>query len=100
MLIFQQIGTETKWSTFSDDRFILLNEHDYIFITISMTFLPGEPISNMTISIGSHNDLAPNKRQAIIWAKDVLVYWRIHEPLLLDVLKLRHTYVQYIPPHF
>ena len=51
----------------------------------------GNPISNMTTSIGSDIVLALNRRQAIIWTNDGFVYWRIHGPLLLDVLELRHT---------
>ena len=36
------------------------------------------------ITIGSSNDLAPNRRQAIIWTIDSTVYWRIYTSLSLD----------------
>ena len=37
-------------------------------------------------SIGSENGLAPSKRQAIIWAKVGLAYWRIYASLSLNEL--------------
>ena len=36
------------------------------------------------ISIGSDNGLVPNRRQAIIWTNDCLVYWRIYASLGLN----------------
>ena len=29
-------------------------------------------------SVGAYDDLAPNRRQAIIWANVGIVYWRIY----------------------
>ena len=34
--------------------------------------------------IGLDNGLAPNRRQAIIWINDDLVYWRIYASLGLN----------------
>ena len=40
--------------------------------------------------IGSDNGLAPTRRQAIIWTKDGLAYWRIYESLGLNELSGIH----------
>ena len=37
-------------------------------------------------SIGSNNDLAPKRRQAIIWTSGGLVYWRIYASTSLNDL--------------
>ena len=39
-------------------------------------------------SIGSDNGLAPNRRQAIIWTNDGLIWWRIYASLGLNELVL------------
>ena len=40
------------------------------------------------VIIGSDNGLAPNRRQAIIWTNDGLVYWRIYASVGLDELSV------------
>ena len=46
-------------------------------------------------SVGSDNDLAPTRRQAIIWTNDGLVCWRIYASLGLN--KLRTQRAQFRP---
>ena len=50
---------------------IFLNENVWILIKISSKFAPKGLINNMP-AIGSDNDLAPKRRQAIIWTDDGL----------------------------
>ena len=38
------------------------------------------------VTIGSDNGLAPNRRQAIIWTNDGLIYWHIYASLSLNEL--------------
>ena len=70
---------------FADDIFkrIFFNENVRISIKISLKFVPKGPIN----SIGSDNDLAPTRRQAIIWTNGGLFYWRIYASLGLNGLK-------------
>ena len=71
---------------FADDIFkrIFLNENVWISINIHWSYLPG---SNWQYtSVGSDNDLAPTRRQAIIWTNDGQVSWRIYATLGLNAL--------------
>ena len=38
--------------------------------------------------VGLDNDLAPNRRQAIIWTNGGMFYWRIHASLGINELSL------------
>ena len=69
---------------FSDNIFIriLLNENFWISNNISLKCL----IDN--VIIGSYNGLALNRRQAIIWTNDGLLYWCIY--VSLNLSKLTH----------
>ena len=54
-------------------------------------------------SINSDNDLAPTRRQAIIWNNDALVYWRIHmcvRVCVRDVWILRHLILFLTQNHY
>ena len=46
-------------------------------------FVPKGPINNFS-SFDSDNGLAPNRRQAIIWTNDDIVFWRIYASLGLN----------------
>ena len=76
----------------ADDFFkcILLNENDVIPTEISMKFVPRRPIDNKP-AFGSGNDLAPNRRQAIIWINDDPVHLRIYAALAGDGLSTHWT---------
>ena len=54
---------------------IFFDEKVWIAIEISLKFVPRGPIDNMLALI--HIMTWPNRRQAIIWTNDGLVYWRI-----------------------
>ena len=71
---------------FTDDlfKYIFLNENVWILIKISLKFVHKGPIDNM--HIGSDKGMAANRRQAIIWTNDGLVYWRIYASLGLNEL--------------
>ena len=53
-------------------KLIFLNENHYIFINILRNFVWNNPINNQYTSIGSDNDLAPSRRQVIIWINVML----------------------------
>ena len=61
---------------------ILLYESYFIYSKISLRFVHKALID----IIGSVNGLAPNRRQAIIWINDGLVYWCIYSPFGLNEL--------------
>ena len=71
---------------FADDVFIciILNENSWISNNISLKYVPYGLIDN--VIIGSDNGLASNRRQAIIWTNNGLVYWRIYASLGLNEL--------------
>ena len=72
---------------FADNIFrcIFQNEKFCIFIKISPKFVSKGPIDNNK-AIGSDNDLAPNRHQAITWTKDGLGWWHIYASLSLNKL--------------
>ena len=51
-------------------KYIFFNENAWISIKISLKFVPQGPNENKS-TLGSGNGLAPNRWQAIIWAKVV-----------------------------
>ena len=63
---------------FEDDIFkqILLNANGWILIGISLNFVPKDPIDNKQ-ALSLDNGLAPNRRQAIIWANANPIIWCI-----------------------
>ena len=67
---------------FAEDKFrcIFLNEDDKIPIRISQKF------NWQKASIGSGNDLAPNRRQAITWTNTDPIHWCIYVALGRDGL--------------
>ena len=69
---------------FADD--ISLNENVWISIKKFTTVCFSRPNWQYS-SIGLDNDLAPNRRQAIIWTNGGLVYWGIYAWLGLNVFK-------------
>ena len=54
-------------------------------------FVLKDPIDNNPALVR----MMPNKREAIIWTKDGLVYWRIYAPLGLHVLTLCNRLVYF-----
>ena len=64
---------------------IFLNETYCVLIKISLKFVPKDPIK-WKGSFGSFDDLATNRRQAIIWTYDHPVNWYICASLDLDGL--------------
>ena len=56
-------------------KLILLYAKCYILIQVSLKFLPNDPTTD---SLGSDDDLAPNRWQAISWTNGGLVYWCIY----------------------
>ena len=44
-------------------------------------------------AFGVYNDLAPNRRQAIIWTIADLMYWLIHEALGGTSKSIKRTYM-------
>ena len=71
---------------FPDNFFkcIFFNENVWISIKISPKFVPGAQLT----SIGSDDDLAPVRRQAIIWINVCLVYLRIYTHASLGINEL------------
>ena len=70
------------------------NENTRITINILLKFVPSSQINSIP-GIGSDNGLAPIRRQAIIWANDFFVYWRIYASLGLNEWKdSRYVYQQ------
>ena len=68
---------ETKGRRFVDDIFKCIFAYEnYILIQMSLKCVPRGSNEHYA-SIGSDNGLVPNRRQAIIWTNDGLVYWRI-----------------------
>ena len=55
-------------------RCIFVNKTFCVLLIISMKSVPRSPMD----SIGADNDLAPNRRQAIIWANADPIQWHIH----------------------
>ena len=47
-------------------------------------------------SIGSDNGLAPTRRQAIMWANDDMVYWRIYASLGLNELTINVMFADFL----
>ena len=68
---------------FPDDifKYIFLNENEWIFVTISLKFVPKDSIDNIPSSV---------QIMAIIWTNDGLVYWRIYAFLGLHELNTDH----------
>ena len=58
---------------------IFSNGNIWISIRISLILIPNAPISNKQA-----NGLVPDRRQAIIWTNDGLVYWPIYTSLGLN----------------
>ena len=71
---------------FPDNIFkrIFLNENVWIFINISLKFIPKGPIDN--ISIGSDKGMVLNRRQAVVWTNGGLNYWRIYASSGLELI--------------
>ena len=59
---------------------IFLNENVWFFIKISLKFVPKGPVNNIPALV----QMAPIRRQAIIWANDGLAYWCIYVSLSLN----------------
>ena len=76
---------------FADDIFkcIFLNKKVWIFVTISLKFIPKSSINNEYMSIGLDNGLTPIRRPTIIWTNDSLICWSLYASLGLN--KLRTT---------
>ena len=57
---------------FVDNHFksISLNQDQWIWIDISLKFVPKGQINNIPSSIGSDNGLVPTRQQGIIWTND------------------------------
>ena len=72
---------------FADDIFecIFLNENFCTLIKISLKSVRKRQIDNNPV-LGSDNGLAPNRRQAIIWTNDGVVWWRIYAFIGLNEL--------------
>ena len=70
---------------FPDDIFkcIFFNENVCLSITISLKFVPKGPTNNIPALVPD-NGLGLNRRQAIIWTNDGLVYWCIYASLGLN----------------
>ena len=62
---------------------IFLSE-TYNFISISLKFVPKDPIEKSQTRNGSYNVMAPNRRQDIIGTDEGLIYWRIYTSFGLD----------------
>ena len=70
-------GRHKMAANFADDMFkcIFLNENVWIWIIISLKFVPKGPINNI-----------PIRRQANVWTNDDFVCWRIYAALGLNEL--------------
>ena len=58
---------------------IFLNENVWISIKISLKIVSKGPIKNIPTLVQ-----IKTKQQAIIWANDSIIYWRIYESLGLN----------------
>ena len=75
---FQLISLWTKWLLFRR-RYLqmhFMNENFCILVKISLKFF-----LRVQLIITQHNDLAPKRRQVIIWTYADLVHWRIYAAL-------------------
>ena len=77
-MTFNTLRSRQNGRYFTDGIFkrIFVNENVWIAVDISLKF------------IDSDNGFAPTRRQAIIWIKDGLVYWRIYASLGPNELKV------------
>ena len=57
-----------------------MNENFFIWIQISLKFVPEGPIDNNP----ADNGLAPNRRQTIMWNNADLILWGIYAALGCD----------------
>ena len=80
------VEAETRWPTFFRRHFQMhfFNENVWILIKISLKFVPKGPINNIPTSVQVR--AAPNRRQAIIWTNDDLIYWHIYASLGFEEL--------------
>ena len=71
---------------FADDTFkcVFLYEYIWIWINISVKFVPKGLISNIP-ALAQDNGMALSRRQAIIWTSDDLAFWCIYASLSLNV---------------
>ena len=86
---FNTLRPSQNGPQFADDilKWIFFNENIWILIKLSLKFVP----NGQQTSIGSGNGLALNRRQAIIWTNQGLVYWCINASLSLIELKITST---------
>ena len=70
---------------FADDimKCIFLNEIFENRIKFHLSLFVG---FQLTKSVGSDNDMAPSRQQAIIWSNDGLFYWHMYASLSLNAL--------------
>ena len=60
-------------------KYIFLNENDKIpMMKLNFNETCSKESNWQSASIGPGSGLVPNRRQAIIWINDDLVYWRIY----------------------
>ena len=65
---------------------MFLNESFWISNKISLKYVPLGLIDNKPSQHGSDNGLSPNRRQAIIWTNDGIIYLRIYASLAISEL--------------
>ena len=82
------LGPKQNDHHFAEDilKCIFSNENACKVIQFSLMFVLNGSINNKWSIIGTDNGLAPNRRQAIIWTIDGIVYWRIYVSPGLNVL--------------